>query len=154
MSSASATSLRSPPTTAQHNAANELSEASDPELVRYSLKVGLCAVISYVIGIVCQRPEMSTILATAPITALPSYGRIGAQDDPSDRWSSDRRYNFSSRHYHRHAQFRDAAGLSAGALFIVFYVSAYERRHRIRRKADKDNLRARGRRLEPVGRHL
>jgi hypothetical protein len=62
------------PATAQHNAAKGLGEAPNPELVRYSLKVGLSAVIGYVIGIVSQRPELSTILTTVLITALPSYG--------------------------------------------------------------------------------
>ena len=48
--------------------------AVDPVLLRYSLKVGLCAVIAYVIGLVTQRPDLSTILTTVLITALPSYG--------------------------------------------------------------------------------
>jgi len=46
----------------------------DPRLLPYSLKVGLCGVLGYVIGIVSQRVEMSTILTTVLITALPSYG--------------------------------------------------------------------------------
>lgn len=49
-------------------------DAPDPALVRYSLKVGLCAVIGYAVGIVTQRADLSTILTTVLITALPSYG--------------------------------------------------------------------------------
>ncbi len=46
----------------------------DPVIVRYSLKVGICVVIGYVIGIVDHRPELNTILTTVIITALPTYG--------------------------------------------------------------------------------
>ena len=52
----------------------QLSGAADPALVRFSLKVGLCAMIGYIIGILTQRPELSTILTTVLITALPTYG--------------------------------------------------------------------------------
>ncbi|MBV8356949.1 MAG: FUSC family protein, partial [Deltaproteobacteria bacterium] len=62
------------PVSASHHAAGNVSGAPDPAVVRYSLKVGLCAVIGYVVGIFSQRPEMSTILTTVLITALPSYG--------------------------------------------------------------------------------
>jgi uncharacterized membrane protein YccC len=48
--------------------------ALDPALVRFSLKVGLCAVIGYVVGMLSHRPELSTILTTVLITALPTYG--------------------------------------------------------------------------------
>jgi uncharacterized membrane protein YccC len=48
--------------------------ALDPAVVRYSLKVGACVVIGYVIGIVDHRPELNTILTTVIITALPTYG--------------------------------------------------------------------------------
>src|SRR5216684_2918603 len=51
-----------------------LTAAPDPALVRYSLKVGLCTVGGYIIGITAQRPELSTILTTVLITALPTYG--------------------------------------------------------------------------------
>ena len=51
-----------------------LSDAPDPAIVRYSLKVGACVVIGYLIGIVAQRPELNTILTTVIITALPTYG--------------------------------------------------------------------------------
>jgi hypothetical protein len=46
----------------------------DPELVRYSLKVGLAVVAGYLIGLFTQRPDLSTILTTVLITALPTYG--------------------------------------------------------------------------------
>jgi Fusaric acid resistance protein family len=46
----------------------------DPVIVRYSLKVGICIVVGYSIGIFSQRPELNTILTTVIITALPTYG--------------------------------------------------------------------------------
>lgn len=46
----------------------------DPAAVRYSLKVGLCIVVGYTIGIVAHRADLSTILTTVLITALPTYG--------------------------------------------------------------------------------
>ncbi|MGA9305517.1 MAG: FUSC family protein, partial [Candidatus Sulfotelmatobacter sp.] len=49
-------------------------DAPDPAVIRYSLKVGLCVVIGYLVGIVDQRPELNTILTTVIITALPTYG--------------------------------------------------------------------------------
>jgi Fusaric acid resistance protein family len=48
--------------------------ALDPAVVRYALKVGAAIVIGYVIGIVDNRPELNTILTTVIITALPTYG--------------------------------------------------------------------------------
>jgi hypothetical protein len=51
-----------------------LSNAPDRAIVRYSLKVGACVVIGYIIGIVDHRPELNTILTTVLITALPTYG--------------------------------------------------------------------------------
>jgi len=50
------------------------SRGLDPTLLRYALKVGLCALSGYLIGIFSQRPELSTILTTVLITALPTYG--------------------------------------------------------------------------------
>ena len=47
---------------------------TDPGLLLYSLKVGLCGVLGYVVGIVSQRVELTTILTTVLITALPTYG--------------------------------------------------------------------------------
>jgi len=50
------------------------SAAIDPATSRHSLKVGLCVVIGYVIGLITQRADLSTILTTVLITALPTYG--------------------------------------------------------------------------------
>ena len=63
-----ATSISSP------RALSEPSLTRDPALLRHCLKVGLCIVIGYVIGIWSQRPELSTILTTVIITALLTYG--------------------------------------------------------------------------------
>jgi uncharacterized membrane protein YccC len=46
----------------------------DPAVVRFSMKVGFCVVIGYVIGLITQRQDLSTILTTILITALPTYG--------------------------------------------------------------------------------
>jgi uncharacterized membrane protein YccC len=46
----------------------------DPMMLRYSVKVGLCSVVGYVVGLATQRPELSVILTTIVITALPTYG--------------------------------------------------------------------------------
>jgi uncharacterized membrane protein YccC len=46
----------------------------DPALIRHCLKVGLCTVIGYVVGLWSHRPELSVILTTVIITALPNYG--------------------------------------------------------------------------------
>ena len=46
----------------------------DPDVVRFSMKVGFCVVIGYVIGLITQRSDLSTILTTILITALPTYG--------------------------------------------------------------------------------
>jgi uncharacterized membrane protein YccC len=51
-----------------------MTAAPDPALVRYSMKVGLAVVIAYVIGLLTQRPDLTTILTTVIITALPTYG--------------------------------------------------------------------------------
>ena len=48
--------------------------AADPVLMRYCAKVALCIVIGYVVGLISQRPELSVILTTIIITALPTYG--------------------------------------------------------------------------------
>ena len=62
---ASATSVR---------AADAPAPKLDPALARFCAKVGLCVVIGYVIGITSHRPELTTILTTIIITALPTYG--------------------------------------------------------------------------------
>jgi uncharacterized membrane protein YccC len=46
----------------------------DAALIRHCLKVGLCTVIGYVVGLWSHRPELSVILTTVIITALPNYG--------------------------------------------------------------------------------
>ena len=55
-------------------AASEPPNTRDPGLLRHCLKVGLCTVIGYVVGLWSQRPELSVILTTVVITALPNYG--------------------------------------------------------------------------------
>jgi MFS family permease len=47
---------------------------TDSAILRYAVKVGLCVVIGYVTGLTTQRVELSTILITVVITALPTYG--------------------------------------------------------------------------------
>jgi uncharacterized membrane protein YccC len=63
-----------PPPAAAPNIARPRSTAADPAVVRFAAKVGLCTVIGYVIGITTQRVDLSTILTTVLITALPTYG--------------------------------------------------------------------------------
>ncbi|MGA7760530.1 MAG: FUSC family protein [Candidatus Binataceae bacterium] len=64
-----------PPDTAlSKSAVPRVTDAPDPALVRYALKVGVCVVIGYVVGIVTHRSDLSTILTTVLITALPTYG--------------------------------------------------------------------------------
>jgi uncharacterized membrane protein YccC len=53
-----------------------LTDRPDPALVRYALKVGLCTVGGFIVGITSQRSELSTILTTVLITALPTYGAV------------------------------------------------------------------------------
>ena len=47
---------------------------ADPAVVRYCLKVGLCIVVGYTIGLVTQRPDLFIILMTVITTATPTYG--------------------------------------------------------------------------------
>jgi len=64
-----------PPATAPTNpAVPRPTGAPDRTIVRYSMKVGLCAVMGFVVGLITQRADLSTILTTVLITALPSYG--------------------------------------------------------------------------------
>jgi len=51
-----------------------LSAPADPALVRYCLKVGLCTVVGYMIGLLTQRPDLFNILVTVITTATPTYG--------------------------------------------------------------------------------
>jgi uncharacterized membrane protein YccC len=55
-------------------AVSEPINTRDTALLRHCLKVGLCTVIGYIIGLAAQRPELSVILTTVIITALPTYG--------------------------------------------------------------------------------
>ena len=43
-------------------------------MVRYCLKVGLCIVVGYLIGLITQRPDLFIILVTVITTATPTYG--------------------------------------------------------------------------------
>ena len=63
-----------PPAAAPSKSPAPRSTDPDPDVVRFSMKVGLCVVIGYVIGLITQRPDLSTILTTILITALPTYG--------------------------------------------------------------------------------
>jgi uncharacterized membrane protein YccC len=63
-----------PPAAAPSKSADPRSTDPDPDVVRFSMKVGFCVVIGYVIGLITQRPDLSTILTTILITALPTYG--------------------------------------------------------------------------------
>ncbi len=56
------------------SAVPEPHDAPDSGLIRHSYKVGLCIVIGYIVGLWSQRPELSVILTTIVITALPNYG--------------------------------------------------------------------------------
>ena len=47
---------------------------ADPAAVRYSLKVGLCIVLCYIIGLISRRPDLFTILVTVITIATPTYG--------------------------------------------------------------------------------
>src|SRR6202040_258310 len=48
--------------------------APEPGLIRHCYKVGLCTVIGYIVGLWSHRPELSVILTSILITALPNYG--------------------------------------------------------------------------------
>ncbi len=60
--------------TPANSAVPRLADTPDPAVVRYSMKVGFCVVIVYVIGLLTQRADLSTILTTVLITELPTYG--------------------------------------------------------------------------------
>ena len=63
-----------PPVAAPSKGAAQRSTDPDPDVIRFSMKVGFCVAIGYVIGLITQRPDLSTILTTIIITALPTYG--------------------------------------------------------------------------------
>ena len=52
----------------------QLTNDPDPAAVRYSLKVGLCVVLCYIVGLTSRRPELFTVLVTVIIIATPTYG--------------------------------------------------------------------------------
>jgi hypothetical protein len=58
----------------RNSAVPRLSDPADPALVRYCLKVGLCTVVGYLIGLISQRPDLFIILVTVITTATPTYG--------------------------------------------------------------------------------
>jgi uncharacterized membrane protein YccC len=51
-----------------------LTDPPNPAVVRYCLKVGLCVVVGYLIGLITQRPDLFIILMTVITTATPTYG--------------------------------------------------------------------------------
>ena len=63
-----------PPAATPANIAAPRFLSPDPAIVRFSLKVGVCVVIGYAVGLLTQRADLSTILTTVLITALPTYG--------------------------------------------------------------------------------
>jgi len=68
--------LDEPPLTASAagKPAQAASAPADPAAVRYCWKVALCVMAGYVIGLTAQRADLSTILTTIIVTALPTYG--------------------------------------------------------------------------------
>jgi hypothetical protein len=63
-----------PPAVPSNTARSRSLVVPDPALIRYSVKVGLCVVVGYITGVVSQRADLSVILTTVLITALPTYG--------------------------------------------------------------------------------
>jgi uncharacterized membrane protein YccC len=57
-----------------HRAAAPAGKGLDPARARFSMKVGVCVVIGYVIGVTAQRLDLITIMTTILLTALPTYG--------------------------------------------------------------------------------
>ncbi len=47
---------------------------ADRALVRYCLKVGLCTMVGYMVGLITQRLDLFIILITVITTATPTYG--------------------------------------------------------------------------------
>lgn len=70
--------LDEPPQTAtvpaQKAAVPKAAPPIDAAAVRYCWKVALCVVVGYVIGLTTQRADLTTILTTIVVTALPTYG--------------------------------------------------------------------------------
>jgi len=61
-------------TVPRNGAVNRLSNSANPALVRYCLKVGMCTMVGYLIGLISQRPDLFIILVTVITTATPTYG--------------------------------------------------------------------------------
>jgi hypothetical protein len=57
-----------------NRAVPRLTGGADLSAVRYSLKVGLCTMLGYIIGVTTQRPDLFIILVTVITTATPTYG--------------------------------------------------------------------------------
>jgi len=47
---------------------------ADPATVRYSLKVGFCVVVAYIIGLIVARADLFTMLVTVLAIGTPTYG--------------------------------------------------------------------------------
>jgi uncharacterized membrane protein YccC len=61
-----------PPTADPSNSAvPRLTNHADPALVRYCLKVGLCTVVGYLIGVISQRPDLFIILVARCASGSP-----------------------------------------------------------------------------------
>ena len=58
----------------RNGAIHRSSAPADPAVVRYCLKVGLCTVVGYTVGLISQRPDLFNILVTVITTATPTYG--------------------------------------------------------------------------------
>lgn len=71
-------SLDEPPAPAARDLARRavprLSNPADPAVIRYCLKVGLCTVSGYLIGLIIQREDLFIILITVITTATQTYG--------------------------------------------------------------------------------
>jgi uncharacterized membrane protein YccC len=65
---------RPPTTDPSASAVPRLSAPADPAVVRYCLKVGLCVVVGYTIGLITQREDLFIILVTVLSTATQTYG--------------------------------------------------------------------------------
>ncbi len=68
------TNIRSNSAVPQNSAVPRSTAPADPAVVRYCLKVGLCTVVGYTIGLIAQRPDLFIILVTVITTASPTYG--------------------------------------------------------------------------------
>ncbi len=68
------TTVPSNSTVPRNSAVPRSSAPVDPAVVRYCLKVGLCTVVGYTIGLITQRPDLFIILVTVITTATPTYG--------------------------------------------------------------------------------